>query len=329
MPDLSQFAMPPNLTTAVLAAVSDIADRQLGVVRRRDLLGAGLTDSQADRCLLVRRWQDVGADVLVLHNGPLTSRQEWAVAVLAGGSLCGLAARTAAEAAGLLGWESKRVEVVVPRGTTYPVLRGIAPKVHESRRFNSMDLADVWPPRVRIERALVDAAAWSAKPRAACGVLAAGVQQRLTVAERLLVELDRAGAVRHRRVMRSALWDIAGGAHAVSEIAFIRFCRRHGLPRPAHQVVRRDPNGRRRYLDATLIGPNGAVVRVEIDGALHLLVRTYWDDMARGNEMSIGRETVLRFPSVVIYDDDPVALDQLHRALDLLGRSARLPARGS
>ena len=72
-----------------------------------------------------------------------------------------------------------------------------------------------------------------------------------------------------------------------------------------------------RYLDATLRARDGSAVRVEIDGALHLVVQTYWTDMARGNELAIGGERMLRFPSYVIYADDPAAVRQLRRALDL------------
>jgi very-short-patch-repair endonuclease len=81
--------------------------------------------------------------------------------------------------------------------------------------------------------------------------------------------------------------------------------------------VRLDHRGRRRYLDATFTRADGRLIRVEIDGALHLVVRTYWDDMSRGNELVIGREEVLRFPSYVIHAGDPEAVDQLRRALKL------------
>jgi hypothetical protein len=297
----------------------------LAVVRRAQLEGVGLTNSQIDRMLTSRRWRsDADGLVIVLHNGPLTVSQQESLAVLAGGSLCGLAARTAAARAGLQGWPAHKIEVLVARGTTYPQVRLADVKVHESRRFSADDLhPTAWPPSVRIERALVDAAAWSGRPRTACGLLAAGVQQRLTVPERLLDELERAGQIRFKRVLRAALVDIAGGAQAVSEIDFTRFCRRNGLPAPQRQVVRRDAKGRRRYLDATLVGPTGLVVRVEIDGALHLVVQTYWDDMYRDNEMSIAREIQLRLPSFAVHADDPQALEQLRRALDLSGPEAQ------
>jgi hypothetical protein len=245
------------------------------------------------------------------------------VAVLNAGAVAALAARSAAAEYGLSGWEPDCIEVVVPRGTTVPRDLGIDVKIHESRRFSAADIHPGRPlPQVRVERALIDAAVWSRSPRTACGVLAAGVQQRLAQPARLLEELHGAGAVRHRRVLSAALLDIGGGAQAVSELDFLRFCRRHGLPRPELQAVRTDASGRRRYLDATLRGAGGRVVRVEIDGALHLVVRTYWDDMSRGNKLVIGDERVLRFPSFVIYADDASAVQQLRRALGLSGPRA-------
>jgi hypothetical protein len=213
------------------------------------------------------------------------------------------------------------IEILVPKGHVVPVGLGISVKIHQSRRFSA---ADLHPgrrlPQVRIDRALIDAAAWSRSPRTACGLLAAGVQQRVTTASRLGAELQAAGAIRHRRLLARALIDIEGGAQAMSEIDFLRFCRRNGLPRPTLQAVRLDPQGRRRYLDATFARPGARPLRVEIDGALHLVVRKYWDDMFRGNELVIGRESVLRFASYVIHADDPVAVDQLRRALNLSAR---------
>jgi hypothetical protein len=120
-------------------------------------------------------------------------------------------------------------------------------------------------------------------------------------------------------LLAAALVDIDGGAQAVSEIDFIRFCNRNRFPTPVLQQVRLDVRGRRRYLDATFKRRDGSLLRVEIDGALHLVVRTYWNDMSRGNELVIGNEKVLRFPSYVIHANDPRAVDQLRRALDLSG----------
>jgi hypothetical protein len=216
------------------------------------------------------------------------------------------------------GWQPECIEIVVPKGVLVPPGLGLDVKVHESRRFSVEHLhVGRSIPSVRIERALIDGAVWSRSPRTACGFLAAGVQQRLTVASRLIDELDAAGAVRHRSLLRRALVDIDGGAQAMSEIDFLRFCRRNGLPVPVLQVVRLDGSGRRRYLDATFRRADGSLLRVEIDGALHLVVRTYWDDMFRTNDLVIGNERVIRLPSFVVHANDPAALDQLRRALHL------------
>lgn len=313
------FQLPPRIDSGLRSSLSALGTEQDGVVRRDELTAKGLSRHVVESMLTSGRWRAHGQMVIAMHNGPLIHEQQlWAV-VLNAGQLAALAARTAATAQGLVGWDAECIEIVVVKGFFgVPSGLDISVKVHESRRFG---ITDLHPgrrlPQVRIERAIVDAAAWSRSPRTACGLLAAGVQQRATTAARLRAELDGAGAIRHRRLLARALVDIEGGAQAMSEIDFLRFCRRHGFPRPMLQAVRLDRNGRRRYLDATFERRDGRLVRVEIDGALHLVVRTYWDDMVRGNELTIGRETAIRFPSYVIHANDPVAVDQLRRALNL------------
>lgn len=323
MPDA--YELPTRIDEASLLRLKALADRQCAVARRDELYQAGVSRPVLDSMLESGRWRARGQIVVIFHNGPLTREQQIWAAVRNAGSPSAVAARTAAAGYGLTGWESECVEIVVPKGTLIPRGLGIDVKVHESRRFSAADLHPGRAlPQVRVERALVDAAVWSTTPRTACGVLAAGVQQRLTTPDRLLTELAAAGAVRHRRVLARALVDIAGGAQAVSEIDFIRFCRRNRLPPPVMQECRRDSSGRRRYLDATFEAGDGRLVRVEIDGALHLVVSTYWTDMARGNELVIGGERVLRLPSYVIYANDPVAVDQIRRALNLSGSERRI-----
>ena len=41
--------------------------------------------------------------------------------------------------------------------------------------------------------------------------------------------------------------------------------------------------------------------------------------MHRDNELAIARETLIRVPSFAIHSDDPRAVDQLRRALDVSG----------
>jgi very-short-patch-repair endonuclease len=88
--------------------------------------------------------------------------------------------------------------------------------------------------------------------------------------------------------------------------------RQFKLPAPDRQVPLRDAHGRRRWLDAVW---EKAQLVVEIDGAGHIDVRTYWDDMDRGNGLQLEHYHVLRFPAwVVRYQPDDVAA-QIRQAL--------------
>jgi hypothetical protein len=153
--------------------------------------------------------------------------------------------------------------------------------------------------------------------RPACGLLAAAVQQSLITPARLRTTLDRSSRARHRLALLAAVADIEGGADALSEIDFIRLCHRYRLPRPELQKARRDSTGRRRYLDAAWRRADGRMVVVEVDGALHLNVRRWWDDQLRQNELSLADALVLRFPSVIVRTAPELVAAQLRRALQL------------
>lgn len=109
--------------------------------------------------------------------------------------------------------------------------------------------------------------------------------------------------------------DIAQGAEALSEIDFVRLCRRFTLPAPIQQAVRRDASGRRRYLDASWRRHDGRLVVVEVDGALHLTARRWWADQLRQNELVLDDALVLRYPSVVVRTEQALVARQLRRAL--------------
>jgi hypothetical protein len=171
--------------------------------------------------------------------------------------------------------------------------------------------------RQRLAPALLVAAATFERPRPACGLLAAAVQQRLLRADDRQTALAAAPTVRHHRLLVSAAEDIAMGARALSEIDFMRLCPAYRLPRPVHQTVRRGPGGRRRYLDAEWIRADGRRVVAEVDGALHLEPLTWIDDQLRQNEISLADSIVLRFPAVVVRTAPASVADQLRRALQL------------
>ena len=98
--------------------------------------------------------------------------------------------------------------------------------------------------------------------------------------------------------MLTTIHDIAGGSHALSELDFLNFViRPFRLPPPDRQVARRDTHGTRRWLDAIW---EKARLIVEIDGAGHLGVVQYWDDMDRDNGLKLEGYTTLRYPAFAV-----------------------------
>ena len=286
-----------------------------GVLSRRQLRALGATWAYEVAQLDAGRWRAYGPNAVVLHNGPLTRLQSCWVALVNAGEGAALCAATALELDGLEGWLRTPLELVVVKGRLVPPMVGV--RVHESRRFDPA--RDVHPSRLpsrtRPARSAVDAATWSRSPRTAVGWLAASVQQGLTRPEELAAELDSAGRVRHRRLLQHAVADISSGAQALSEIDFARICRRFRLPEPVRQAVRVEASGRRRYLDAEWDLADGRRVVAEVDGAVHLLPRRYWDDMDRANELVIDGSTVLRFATYALRAHPERVADQLRRAL--------------
>ncbi len=167
---------------------------------------------------------------------------------------------------------------------------------------------------------MLDTGAWGANLRETFAPLAAAVQQGLTTGDRLLAELGKRPRQPDRRLLSLTLHDIGGGAHSLAELDFTALCRRAGLPDPLHQQVRRDPSGRRRYLDVVMRRRDGSTFAVEIDGALHLQPETYWDDMSRGNNLVISGMAVLRFPALALRMSPDAVVDQLRRMYESPGR---------
>jgi hypothetical protein len=222
-----------------------------------------------------------------------------------------LAGATAAEAAGLKGYETSAIHVVVPKGSR-PV-RQPDVVVHESRRLKASDIhPGRRPPQMRVAVAVVQAALWSSDRTRACALLAAAVQQRLVRVGELWVEMARVRRHRFRKLILLVLADIEGGAHSLAEIDFASLCRSAGLPEPSRQTIRTDAAGRRRYLDVEW-DEFGLVV--EIDGMLHMKLSQWMDDSFRGNDVSLGDRVLLRFPALALRLEPDRVLAQVRRGL--------------
>jgi hypothetical protein len=250
---------------------------------------------------------------VVLHNATPSRSELREIALVLLGPRAATTSFTALEQWGLEGWSRDPIHVLVPRGAR--VRRSdLSIRIHYTDRWSASAIHDVRRLH-RVSPAAVLAASSFTEPRPACGILAAVVQQRLARASQLVDALLAEPRVRHRAVMLAAARDIEQGAHALSEIDFVRLCRSAGLPPPTRQAVRRDASGRRRYLDAEWPLRGGRRLVVEVDGALHLIVRRWWDDQLRQNDIMLSGDVLLRFPSAVVRCEPALVIDQLRRAL--------------
>ncbi|ROP43664.1 hypothetical protein [Pseudokineococcus lusitanus] len=315
--------MQRHLLPPVLEAV---ADAQARCVSRRQLAEHGVGPGVVARRVRAGLWQTAGPRCVVLHRGPLgATERRWAAVLTTDGVLGGL---TALAVHGLDGWPRDAVEVVVPRSAG----RAVPPWVRR-RTTTDPDGAAVTHrgglPVHRVERAALDAAAWSAAARTAGGLVAAVVQQRLTTAERLLAEADARGSSpwRHRAEVLKVLADVAGGSQALSEVDLLRLVRRHRLPPPEQQVRRHDAAGRVRYLDALWRRADGTCVLLEVDGVGHLDESRWYDDLLRAAEVAAAGDVVLRLPARALRVDAARVAALLRRHLGTSAcRSDGLPS---
>ncbi len=244
-----------------------IAAEQSSVVSHMQLRAHGVTSGQVRHAVLAGRWQAYGPKAVLLHNaGPTWEQRAWAAVINTGSTGGVLGGTTAATLQGLTGWSTDQIHLLVAKNTRGSRQPGVV--VHSTRRDLPRHQARALP-MTPLERSIVDGALWAPRLRAGCGLLAAAVQQGLTVAERLRRELLAAIRAPNRSLLLQILDDIAGGSRSLAEIDFVRLSRAAGLPAPLRQSVRLDSFGRRRYLDTEYPFRSGrGTFDVEVDGAL-------------------------------------------------------------
>ena len=266
-----------------------------------------MTRSQLRWQIASGRWQKPARGVVIAQSGPLTDRQLLRAALLRAGPQASLAGLTAARLEGLKGFDDKRplrempIYLLVPVGykrRTPPL--GLNVVTHYSRTLTDLDVHPTRQPRrTRIERSLIDAAAWMPTDRGAAAILSAGVQQGLARVADLTLAADRMEVLRRRQLITQALGDISGGSRAISELDFLRLVvRPFRLPEPSRQSARRDQCGRRRWIDAVW---DDCKLAVEVDGAQHTEDPFQrWDDMERDIDLMLDGYRTLRFPAWLV-----------------------------
>jgi very-short-patch-repair endonuclease len=304
-----------------LLSWSEVAASQDGVLSRRQALLGGLSEDAWQWRLDTGRWRALLPGVAVTHSGEATGRQcAWAAA-LGAGTGAALTADAALVEHGMRLPVPSVLHVAVPHTRT--VVARPLPAAGEGGRVVPHRVCHLlqWvhpvrrPPLVRFAPALLHAAAWAESDRAAEWRVAAAVQQRLVRPVDVRRELVGMPGLRRAGLLRTVLDDVELGAHAASELDFLRFLRRHGLPRP-DRLQRLVRYGTIAYLDAWWERQR---VAAEIDGAHHRFAGTWDADVLRANEVVVAerhaRVLLLRFTTGNLRHDGAQVAGQLGRAL--------------
>jgi very-short-patch-repair endonuclease len=280
-----------------------------------------------------RRWRRLCWGVLLAENGRLMPDQQLWAAVLAAGGGARLGGRAAAIEGGVQGLRHGTIDVLVPigrgRSGRLPGFPADMPavRIHRTSILPRSHQQAGRPPRTTVARAVIDAAGWAESDNEARDVITRACQQNRATVTELRDVLGRFPTIRRRRLIVTTIADAEGGAAALSEIDFVRLCRRYRLPAPDLQRRRLDESGRNRYVDAEW---SAFRVVVEVDGGYHMDVQHWAADMLRQNQIWIAGDRILRFPAWVVRADPATVAQQIRAALTAGGLPApRKPVRAA
>jgi len=289
----------------------ELVGKQDGVLARHQALAHGMTRHEWSWKLDRGMWQLAIPGVAFTHSGGTTERERAWAAALHGGTDAIVSGDAALSLLGLSMPKLKAVEVAVPRDRHVAGgrIRGVEPVSLVIRRVSGVT---TWRREVRglplasSHAAVLHAVAWAGSDRDAEWRIAAAVQRRITAVPLLREALAEMPALKRRALASAVLDDVEFGAHAGSELQFLRFCRAHGLPRPDELQVK-VRNGALHYLDARYRRQR---VTVEVDGAHHRDVATWESDALRTLRVvaALPGEQVIRLtPGMLRHDTAEVA----------------------
>lgn len=294
---------------------------QDGVLTRRQALAGGVTSDAWEWRLERRRWTLATPGVAVVHSGELTAREGAWAAVLTCGAGAALSGDAGLRARGMKRLPDSGFDVVVSRtrtvvGTT--LIDGSIVTPHRLARPERWAGMHRGLPVLSVHACVLHAAGWAASDRWAEQRLASAVQQRLTVVPLLRSTLAQMPKLPRRELVLTVLDDLELGAQASSELDFLTFCRRNGLPEPDELQVAVRTGTSKRYLDGRYRRQR---LSLEIDGAYHLQVETWNADALRSLELAVARrgtgEQLIRITRANLRHDEQKVATLLRALLQL------------
>jgi len=291
----------------------ETAERQDGVLARWQALAGGMTPEAWEWRLSSGRWRLALPGVAMTNTGAPSDRQIAWAACLHGGDGAALSGDGALRLRGMRGDLGSSLDVVVPRRRRVrtAALFGEAPfTVRRTDVDDGAHTALQGLPVLDAHHCVLHAAAWARSDRAAEWRVAAAVRQQLTAVVRLRNALGGMPRLRRRELIRVVLDDVELGAHAGSELAYLRFCRRHRLPLPDRLQLAVRAGGMR-YLDARYVRQR---VSLELDGSHHRRAGQWEADVLRSLQLAVALpgERQIRLTMGNLRHDGPEVARLLH-----------------
>jgi hypothetical protein len=222
--------MPSRIDSRLLDNLSWL---QRGVLSRRQLLDAGVTDNDIERWIRRRQLVVSRPGVYLNHTGPPTRAQEEWIAVLSAWP----AALSHESAIPALRGRGIQVAVDMRRTIEVP---GVV--VHRMAHFDERADLRAAPPRIRVADALIDVMSTRISDGDVASAYAALAETCFasTRPDRVRRALARRERVAGRKLIAGMLSDVEVGACSVLERGYMRNVERpHGLPRGRRQATSR------------------------------------------------------------------------------------------
>jgi very-short-patch-repair endonuclease len=299
-------------TSTADRAITELADRQHGVVGRAQLLDLGVGSRAIEHRLEKGRLHTIHRGVYAVGHRALVADARWMAAVLAAGPGAALSHRSAAALWGIRPSARPVIEVTAARRARPG--RGIQP--HRGRLPDDEVTTVVGIPVTTVPRTLLDIAAVLPRHQVERAINEAEVR-RLGDPLPLAVLLARYPCRRGVAVARAILDDSRIGStitRSELEERFLAFLIDHRLPRPEVNANIRIGN---RSIECDFAWPRQSLI-AELDGqAFHATTATFERDRARDRALNVAGWRVVRITWLQLHVEATALAADLRRLLGL------------
>jgi hypothetical protein len=300
-------------------AVAAIADRQWGVVKRRQLAASGLSRTAIADRVARKRLRVMYRGVYALGHARLRREGEWLAAAWASGERAVLSHWDAAAHLGLMPLHGRLIHVTTPvRSGRIPDRRRI--KLHRVGTLRAWECALIEEiPTTTVARTLLDLAP-ELRPRAMEDAIAQANRLDLfdlVAVRRCLDEHPRQhGAPALRRLLEALEGVGTADVRSILEILVLQLCDDHGLPQPiANATVEK-------FL-VDFFWPTKRLI-VEADSyTYHSMPGAFERDRERDQHLTLAGYTVVRFTHAQVTRQPTLVRHRLRRLLGDPGRFER------